>query len=51
VTQLAIAHRLFRAPGHQVFLLRALVGVDAYLKVLGTTRNWHRRFGALVERL
>jgi predicted unusual protein kinase regulating ubiquinone biosynthesis (AarF/ABC1/UbiB family) len=48
VTQVAFANRLFRAPGHQVFLLRALVGVDAYLKALGTVRNWHRRFRRLV---
>src|SRR5439155_21681419 len=35
VTQLAFEHRLFRTPGHQVFLFRALVGVDAYLRALG----------------
>ena len=44
VTQMAVEHRLFRTPGHQVFLLRALVGLDAYLKALGTVRNWHRLF-------
>ena len=44
VTQLAVEHRLFRTPGHHVFLLRALVGLDAYLKALGTVRNWHRLF-------
>jgi len=49
VTQVALAHRLFRAPGHQVFLLRTLVGVDAYLKALGTRRNWHRLFRSIVE--
>ncbi|HYR96185.1 MAG TPA: AarF/ABC1/UbiB kinase family protein [Candidatus Binatus sp.] len=49
VTQLALTHRLFRTPGHQVFLFRALVGVDAYLKALGTVRNWHRLFQAIVE--
>ena len=48
VTQLAVAHRLFRTPGHQVFLFRALVGLDAYLKALGTVRNWHRLFRDLV---
>jgi predicted unusual protein kinase regulating ubiquinone biosynthesis (AarF/ABC1/UbiB family) len=51
VTQVALAHRLFRAPGHQVFLLRTLVGVDAYLKALGTCRNWHRLFRSIVERI
>jgi predicted unusual protein kinase regulating ubiquinone biosynthesis (AarF/ABC1/UbiB family) len=48
VTQLAVEHRLFRTPGHQVFLFRALVGLDAYLKALGTVRNWHRLFGDVV---
>ena len=48
VTQLAFEHRLFRTPGHQVFLFRALVGLDAYLKALGTVRNWHRLFRAIV---
>ncbi len=49
VTQLALEHRLFRTPGHQVFLFRALVGLDAYLKALGTVRNWHRLFRAIVD--
>jgi predicted unusual protein kinase regulating ubiquinone biosynthesis (AarF/ABC1/UbiB family) len=48
VTQLAVTHRIFRAPGHQVFLFRALLGADAYLKALGTERNWHRIFGDIV---
>ena len=48
VTQIAVAHRLFRTPGHQVFLFRALVGLDAYLKALGTVRNWHRLFRDVV---
>ena len=38
------SNRLFKAPGHQVFLLRALVGLDGYLKAFGTVRNWHRLF-------
>jgi predicted unusual protein kinase regulating ubiquinone biosynthesis (AarF/ABC1/UbiB family) len=49
VTQLAVTHRLFRTPGHQVFLFRALVGLDAYLKALGTVRNWHRLFRRIVD--
>jgi hypothetical protein len=48
VAQLAIAHRVFRSPGHRVFLLRALVGLDAYLRALGSVRNWHRLFGEVV---
>jgi predicted unusual protein kinase regulating ubiquinone biosynthesis (AarF/ABC1/UbiB family) len=49
VTQVAMAHRLFRPPGHQVFLLRALVGMDAYMKAFGTVENWHRLFQAVLE--
>ena len=49
VAQLAVAHRLFRTPGHQVFLFRALVGLDAYLKAAGTVRNWHRLFRRIVD--
>ncbi len=49
VTQLAIANRVFNAPGHQVFLLRALVGLDGYLKAFGTVRNWHRLFRDVVD--
>ncbi len=49
VTQVAVEHRLFRTPGHQVFLLRALVGLDAYLKALGTVRNWHRLFREVTD--
>jgi len=49
VTQLAVEHRLFRTPGHHVFLLRALVGLDAYLKALGTVRNWHRIFREVAD--
>jgi len=51
VAQVAFAHRIFNAPAHQVFLMRALLGTDAALKALGTVRNWHRIFRALVEAL
>jgi hypothetical protein len=34
-----------------VFLFRALLGVDAYLKALGGRRNWHRLFRQIVEAL
>jgi predicted unusual protein kinase regulating ubiquinone biosynthesis (AarF/ABC1/UbiB family) len=44
VAQIGLKHRLFKAPGHRVFLLRALIGLDAYLKQLGTVANWHRVF-------
>lgn len=49
VTQLAVQHRTFRTPGHHVFLFRALLGADAYLKALGTRRNWHRLFKEIVD--
>jgi predicted unusual protein kinase regulating ubiquinone biosynthesis (AarF/ABC1/UbiB family) len=48
VAQLALAHRLFKTPAHHVFLMRALLGTDAYLKAFGTTRNWHRLFREIV---
>jgi hypothetical protein len=32
-----------------VFLFRALLGVDAYLKALGARRNWHRLFKTIVD--
>ncbi len=44
VTQVAVHNRLYRSPVHHVFLLRALLGLDAYLKAFGTVRNWHRIF-------
>ena len=40
--QVALEHRLFRAPGHRVFLLRALVGLESWVKQLGTVANWRR---------
>ncbi|MFN8544324.1 MAG: AarF/ABC1/UbiB kinase family protein [Candidatus Binatia bacterium] len=49
VTELAVAHRQFRSPGHHVFLLRALAGLDGYLKAAGTVYNWHRLFRRIVD--
>jgi hypothetical protein len=49
IAQIGIENRLFRAPGHRLFLGRALVGLDSYLKQLGTVRNWHRIFAECVE--
>jgi predicted unusual protein kinase regulating ubiquinone biosynthesis (AarF/ABC1/UbiB family) len=48
VTELALAHRVFHAPGHPVMLLRAMMGLDAYLKQLGAVLNWHRIFQDVV---
>lgn len=49
IAQIGFENRLFRAPGHRLFLGRALVGLDSYLKQLGTVRNWHRLFAECVE--
>src|SRR5262249_15845353 len=51
VTQIAVTNRIFRAPGHQLFVLPALMGLDGYLKTFGTVRNWHRLFQEVVERV
>ena len=49
ITELALAHRIFHAPGHPVMLLRALMGLDGYLKNLGAVLNWHRLFRDVVS--
>lgn len=49
IAGIALEHRIFKDPGHRVFLARALMGLDAYLKQLGTVTNWHREFKACVE--
>ncbi len=51
VTELALAHRIFHAPGHPVFLLRALMGLDGYLKAFGAVLNWHRIFRDVVSKI
>ena len=49
IAGIAFENRIFKDPGHRVFLARALMGLDAYLKQLGTVHNWHREFKACVE--
>ena len=49
IASIGFEHRLFKAPGHRVFLGRALIGLDSYLKQLGTVTNWHRVFKECVE--
>jgi predicted unusual protein kinase regulating ubiquinone biosynthesis (AarF/ABC1/UbiB family) len=51
IAAIGLEHRLFKVPGHRVFLLRALAGLDAYLKQLGTVANWHREFKRCVDRV
>ena len=51
IATIGFEHRLFKAPGHRVFLDRALIGLDSILKQLGTVTNWHRVFKECVERV
>lgn len=44
-----LEHRVFRSPGHAVFLMRALVGLDSYLQQFGTVANYHRLFAECIE--
>lgn len=50
VAQIGLEHRIFKSPGHRVFLMRALVGLESYVQQLGTVTNWHRLFQECVER-
>ena len=49
VAQIGLEHRMFKSPGHRVFLLRALVGLESYVQQLGTVTNWHRLFRECVD--
>lgn len=49
IAAIGIENRLFKAPGHRVFLGRALLGLDGLLKQLGTVTNYHRLFRECVE--
>ena len=51
VASIGLHNRLLKAAGHRLFLWRALVGFDTYMKQLGTVTNWHREFKAAVERV
>jgi predicted unusual protein kinase regulating ubiquinone biosynthesis (AarF/ABC1/UbiB family) len=44
VATVAVENGLYRAPGHRLFLVRALIGLEAYVKQLGTVTNWRRIF-------
>jgi predicted unusual protein kinase regulating ubiquinone biosynthesis (AarF/ABC1/UbiB family) len=50
IASIGFEHRLFKAPGHRIFLTRALIGLESYLKQLGTVTNWHRVFKDCVEK-
>jgi predicted unusual protein kinase regulating ubiquinone biosynthesis (AarF/ABC1/UbiB family) len=49
ITAIGLENRIFRAPGHRLFLLRALIGLDSYIHQFGTVTNWHRLFRECVE--
>lgn len=49
VTTIGLENRIFNAPGHRLFLLRALLGLDSYIQQFGTVTNWHRLFRECVE--
>ena len=50
VAATAVENGLYRTPGHRVFLVRALIGLERYAKQLGTVVNWRRIFAEEVER-
>jgi len=49
VTAIGLENRIFNAPGHRLFLVRALLGLDSYVQQFGTVTNWHRLFRGCVE--
>jgi predicted unusual protein kinase regulating ubiquinone biosynthesis (AarF/ABC1/UbiB family) len=44
IAAIGFEHRIFKAPGHRLFLVRALIGLESYVQQLGTVANWHRLF-------
>ncbi|NOT55371.1 MAG: AarF/ABC1/UbiB kinase family protein [Deltaproteobacteria bacterium] len=49
ITSIGIENRIFNAPGHRLFLVRALWGLDSYTHQFRTITNWHRIFRKCVE--
>ena len=49
VTNISFQHRIFKTPGHRLFLVRALLGLESYVQQFGTVTNWHRIFRQCVE--
>ena len=49
IAGIGLENRLFKDPGHRIFLGRALVGLDAYLKQLGVVANWREEFERCVD--
>lgn len=44
IASISLEKRVFKSPGHSVFLMRALVGLDSYIQQFGTVANFHRLF-------
>jgi len=49
--QIKLGSEPVQAPGHHVFISRALIGMDGYLRAFGTVRNWHRLFREILDDL
>jgi len=49
VASIGLEHRIFKSPGHRVFLMRALIGLESYVQQFGTVANWHRLFRECVD--
>lgn len=51
ITTIGIENRIFNAPGHRLFLVRALLGLDGYIHQFGTVTNWHRLFRRCIDKI
>ena len=51
ITNIGVENRIFNAPGHRLFLVRALWGLDSYIHQWRTITNWHRVFRECIERV
>jgi predicted unusual protein kinase regulating ubiquinone biosynthesis (AarF/ABC1/UbiB family) len=51
ITAIGLENRIFNAPGHRLFLVRALLGLDSYVHQFGTVTNWHRLFRQCIDRV
>ena len=49
VATIGLENRIFKTPGHRLFLLRALIGLESYVQQFGTVTNWHRIFRKCIE--
>jgi len=51
ITAIGLENRIFNAPGHRLFLVRALLGLDSYIHQFATVTNWHRLFRQCIDRV